>query len=200
NNALGVGRALLSNRLNTNGASVTLKPHVQAACRGSTSPAVDFVGNKVKAFRTAIPWPDSSPRRASISPLSYGSSNAYTIVEQADHSVQVNHNSSYIRADDKFTLDDDDTTRPFILVLSVEDAISLRANVKALAVYLINHRVKISVSDLAYTLSERRIQQWYRAFITIRNTNLEEKPETWTVAKKSSQAPSFGFVLTGQGD
>ena len=96
-------------------------------------------------------------------------------------------------------MDDDDAEKPFVLVLSANDASSLRANIKILATHLINPRVRVGVSDLAYTLSERRTRQWHRAFITSRNTKLEEKPDSWTIAKKSSQALSFGFVFTGQG-
>ncbi|KAL8889243.1 MAG: hypothetical protein Q9215_003445 [Flavoplaca cf. flavocitrina] len=163
------------------------------------NPKIDFIGNRVRAFRTAIPWPDSSLRRASINSFGYGGSNAHAIVEQADPPARNNHISSYLRADDEFTLDDDDAERPFVLVLSANDASSLRASIKILATHLINPRVKVGVSDLAYTLSERRTRQWHRAFITTRNTELEEKPDSWTIAKKSSQALSFGFVFTGQG-
>lgn len=107
--------------------------------------------------------------------------------------------SSYASVEDEFTLDDEDAARPSILVLSANDAVSLRASIKALGNHLINPRVKVTLSDLAYTLSERRTRLWHRAFITIRNTGLDEKPEAWVVAKKSPQAPSFGFVFTGQG-
>lgn len=96
-------------------------------------------------------------------------------------------------------LTDEDATRPSILVLSANDEASLHANIKALAVHLINPCVRVSISDLAYTLSERRSRLWHRAFITTRNTKLDEKPEAWIVAKKSPQAPFFGFVFTGQG-
>lgn len=160
---------------------------------------VDFIGNKVKAFRTAIPWPEDSPRRASINSFGYGGSNAHAIIEQANVFDRVYHVSSYICAEDDFTLVDEDAARPFVLMLSANDAVSLRASIKALGNHLINPRVKISLSDLAYTLSERRTRLWHRAFITTRNTELDEKPEAWVVAKKGSQTPSFGFVFTGQG-
>ncbi|KAL8841188.1 MAG: hypothetical protein Q9170_001042 [Blastenia crenularia] len=163
------------------------------------SPKIDFVGNKVKAFRNTIPWPEDSPRRASINSFGYGGSNAHAIVEQASASNRVNHLSSYASGDDEFMLDEEDAARPSILVLSANDAGSLRSNIKALSNHLINPRVKVSISDLAYTLSERRTRLWHRAFITTRNTKLDEKPEAWVVAKKSPQAPTFGFVFTGQG-
>lgn len=161
---------------------------------------VDFVGNRVKAFRASVPWPENSPRRASINSFGYGGSNAHAIVEQADACDRIHHISSYVGGDDEFILDDDeDAERPSVLVLSANDAVSLRANIRALANHLINPRVRVSISDLAYTLSERRTRLWHRAFITIRNTKLAENPESWVLAKKSPQAPSFGFVFTGQG-
>lgn len=157
---------------------------------------VDFVGNKVKAFRTAIPWPKDSLRRASVNSFGYGGSNAHAIVEQA-HLDRINHTSSYVSADDDYDFDDEEAPRPYVLVLSGNDAVALRANIKNLGNHLINPRVKVNLSDLAYTLSERRTQLWHRAFITTRNTNLDV--ESWVVAKKASQTPDIGFVFTGQG-
>ena len=160
---------------------------------------VDFVGNKVKAFRTTTLWPANSLRRASLNSFGYGGSNAHAIIEQANASDRVHHVSSYVSAEDEFNLDDEDAARPSILVLSANDAISLRASIKALENHLINPRVKVNLPDLAYTLSERRTRLWHRAFLTTRNTKVNETPEAWVVAKKSPQAPSFGFVFTGQG-
>lgn len=94
---------------------------------------------------------------------------------------------------------EEDAARPSVLVLSANDATSLRANIQSLGNHLINPRVKVSLSDLAYTLSQRRTRLWHRAFITTKNTELDEKPDAWFVAKKNSHTPTFGFVFTGQG-
>ena len=108
--------------------------------------------------------------------------------------------SSYACNEDDFGLDDDDeAARPSILVLSANDAGSLRASIKALSTHMINPRVKVSLSDLAYTLSERRTKLWHRAFITTRNTALDDKLDAWHIAKKSPNVPTVGFVFTGQG-
>lgn len=107
--------------------------------------------------------------------------------------------SSYASNEDDLSLDDDEAARPSILVLSANDAGSLKANIKALATHMINPRVKVSLSDLAYTLSERRTKQWHRAYTTARNTGLNDKLDSWHVAKKSSNPPTFGFIFTGQG-
>ena len=96
-------------------------------------------------------------------------------------------------------MDEDDAVRPSILVLSANDTFSLRGAITSLGNHLINPRVKVSLSDLAYTLSERRSKLWHRAFLTTRNTDVAERDGAWVVAKKSAQTPSIGFVFTGQG-
>ncbi|OTA81918.1 hypothetical protein M434DRAFT_85057 [Hypoxylon sp. CO27-5] len=163
------------------------------------NPKIDFLGNKVKAFRAGIPWPADAPRRASINSFGYGGSNAHAIVEQPKAADRAHYVSSFASADEEFTLLEEDAARPSVLVLSANDAASLRANIQSLGNHLINPRVKVSLSDLAYTLSERRTRLWHRAFITTKNTELDEKPDSWFVAKKNSHTPTFGFVFTGQG-
>ena len=164
------------------------------------SPKIDFIGNKVKAFRTTISWPKDAPRRVSINSFGVGGSNAHAIVEAARDSDREHHISSYASPEDEFTLDDEEeAARPSILVLSANDATSLRNNIEAFGDHLINPRVKVNLSDLAYTLSERRTRLWHRAFITTQTTGLDERSEAWTVGKKSPQAPTYGFIFTGQG-
>ncbi|KAK0512849.1 hypothetical protein JMJ35_004866 [Cladonia borealis] len=125
------------------------------------SPAIDFVSNKVKATRTAIPWPDQGflIRRASINSFGYGGSNAHCIVEQADTVARSNFVSSYRSGEDEteaFCSQEEDTKRPCMCVVSANDATSLQSNIQALCKHLANPRVKVSLPDLAYTLSERR--------------------------------------------
>jgi acyl transferase domain-containing protein len=164
--------------------------------------AVDFVKNKVRASRTMIPWPDADgkPRRASINSFGYGGANAHAIIEEATSKDRSYHISSFVASDDVLSLEDEDdeeTTRPHVLVLSANDAKSLKANIQALCDHLINPRVKVNLSDLAYTLSERRSKLWHLAYVTTRNTELE--PKDFTVAKKNTNEPKIGFVFTGQG-
>lgn len=104
---------------------------------------------KLKATRTAIPWPECSIRRASVNSFGYGGSNLHVVVEQANVPDGLQHVSSYISDDDEFTLDDDEAERPQTLVVSANDDASLRANIKALSNHLINPRVKVNLTDLA---------------------------------------------------
>ncbi|KAJ0286066.1 hypothetical protein CBS470a_006124 [Colletotrichum nupharicola] len=113
---------------------------------------IDFVGLKVKASRTALPWPTGAPRRASINSFGYGGSNAHLTLEQRNIPGGPRHVSSYLSDDAEFSLEDDETEHPYTLVLSANDSTTLRANIKALASHLINPRVKVDIRDLAYTL------------------------------------------------
>jgi acyl transferase domain-containing protein len=151
----------------------------------------------VKVSRTLIPWPEDAPRRASINSFGIGGSNAHAIIEQANPKGRANHVSSYINVQNELALEEDETPKPFTVVLSANDAVSLRSNIKALCTHLINPRVKVNLSDLAYTLSERRTLLFHRAFVTTRTTDLNE--DDFVVAKKNPQATKIGFIFTGQG-
>jgi len=106
--------------------------------------------------------------------------------------------SSYLSEDDdEFLLDDEDDGPYRIIALSANDEAALRANIKTLSDHLVNPRVKVSLDDLAYTLSERRTRLFHRAFLTTRTTDLNE--QAFTLGKKSSETPRIGFIFTGQG-
>lgn len=165
--------------------------------------AVDFIGNRVRASRKAIPWPDMAgvARRASVNSFGYGGSNAHAIVEQAPSDRAVTHVSSYLN-EDAMSFDDEydlggEPARPYTLVLSANDLASLRANIENLCTHLINPRVRVDLADLAYTLAERRSRFWHRAFVTTRSTELDVND--FIISKKSHTPPRLGFVFTGQG-
>ncbi|RWA11448.1 hypothetical protein EKO27_g3681 [Xylaria grammica] len=163
------------------------------------SSKIDFVGNKVKAFRRGIPWPEDAPRRSSINSFGVGGSNSHAIIEYPNAAIRDSHVSSYIPADDGFSMGDDKYPRPFIVVLSANDAGSLRAGIRSLSNHLINPVVKVTLPDLAYTLSERRTKFWHRAVITAGSTEIVDRAEGWILSKNSSQVPKVGFIFTGQG-
>ncbi|KAL8923196.1 MAG: hypothetical protein Q9208_004759 [Pyrenodesmia sp. 3 TL-2023] len=160
------------------------------------SPKIDFAGLKVKATKTAIPWPDCSIRRASVNSFGYGGSNVHVVVEQAVLPDGPRHLSSYLSEEDEFDMGEDED-RPCTILLSANDEASLRANIKALSNHLINPRVEVGLVDLAYTLSERRTHLFHRAFVTTRNIEIDET--AFTVGKNTSDAPRIGFIFTGQG-
>ncbi|OQE88936.1 hypothetical protein PENNAL_c0015G05170 [Penicillium nalgiovense] len=164
------------------------------------SPKIDFAGNKVKAFRTAVAWPDKDfpLRRASVNSFGYGGSNAHAIIELPEISARDHHVSSYRGSDDLDDYDESkESDRPYTLFVSANDAKSLKGNIEALCNHLVNPRVKVSLADLAYTLTKRRSRLWHRAFITTRSSEIREND--FTVGKRGSQPPKVSFVFTGQG-
>ncbi|KAI0473335.1 putative polyketide synthase [Xylariaceae sp. FL0804] len=164
------------------------------------SPKIDFAGFKVKAFRTAIPWPDEGfpLRRASINSFGYGGSNAHAILERPREDARRFYVSSYKSGEEEDYLDDEDLSdRPYTLLVSANDTHSLKRNIHALCSHLVNPGVSVSLQDLAYTLSERRTRHWHRAFVTTRSTEIDEAD--FVIGKNSGQRPKIGIVFTGQG-
>lgn len=162
---------------------------------------VDFHTLRVRATRTAIPWPDVPFRRASVNSFGYGGSNAHVILEEPKLLTQgapVAHVSSYMKdAHDFFSDDEFISARPFTLVFSSNDENSLQAHCKAIRKHLVNPSVKVDLNDLSYTLSERRTHHFNRAYAVSRTANFSESD--FVFGKKSTEAPRIGFVFTGQG-
>ncbi|KAI0128336.1 beta-ketoacyl synthase domain-containing protein [Xylariales sp. AK1849] len=139
------------------------------------SPKIDFAGAKVRVSRNLIVWPENAPRRASINSFGIGGSNAHAIIQQAPQRDNVRHVSSYSEVPGDFSMEEDEAAAPYSLVLSANDAATLKANIKALCTHLINPRVK------------RRSRLFHRAF------------SDFVLGKKAPEALKIGFVFTGQG-
>lgn len=92
---------------------------------------------------------------------------------------------------------EDKASQPYTLVFSANDAKSLKSYCKAICEHLSSPSVAIKLSDLAYTLSERRSRHFHRAYVVTDNTNINEG--SFTFGKRNTDAPKIGFVFTGQG-
>lgn len=88
-------------------------------------------------------------------------------------------------------------TRPQVLVFSANDEQSLKAHTQALKKHLLNPSATISLSDLSYTLSERRSRLFNRGFLVTKTASIDEASIVY--GKKGTDAPRIGFVFTGQG-
>ncbi|KAK4215364.1 hypothetical protein QBC37DRAFT_459225 [Rhypophila decipiens] len=167
------------------------------------NPKIDFAGNKLMATRTAIPWPDNgfSVRRASINCFGFGGSNAHAVVDHPDKNTRAGYISSILTDGEEPELEDgeDQPSRPYLLVLSANDAASLKGNVSAICNHVANLNVRASISDLAYTLAERRSHFWHRAFVTSDNSETLDERDFSMGKKLASGPPKVSFVFTGQG-
>lgn len=145
-----------------------------------------------------MPWPAGYKiKRASVNSFGYGGSNLHMVVEEPKLIREARHVSSYRSDHDDFFSDDEESTRPQILTFSANDETSMRAYCKALSGHLSNPRVKVSLADLAYTLSERRSRHFHRAYTVVRDTDLDEGAIVF--GKQSMDKSRIGFVFTGQG-
>ncbi|KAJ0417858.1 polyketide synthase 2 [Aspergillus carlsbadensis] len=163
------------------------------------NPQIDFAGSKVRASRQLIEWPEGARRRASVNSFGIGGANAHAIIEQACPRDHTNHVSSYLALGDESMFEEEEHSNPtlFNLVVSADNATSLRANITALCTHLLNPRVQVNLADLAHTLSERRTHHFHRAFITASDTDFSEND--FTLGKKTPQPPKIALVFTGQG-
>jgi len=92
---------------------------------------------------------------------------------------------------------EDKATQPYTIVVSANDAKSLKSYCKAICEHLSNPSVAVKLPDLAFTLSERRSRHFHRAYVITDNTNINEG--AFTFGKKNTDLPRIGFVFTGQG-
>ncbi|WYZ35337.1 hypothetical protein EsH8_I_001613 [Colletotrichum jinshuiense] len=186
------------------------------------NPNIDFEGLRVRPTRWNIPWPKTSSnyRRASVNSFGYGGSNAHAVLENTEQFIQ-HHNtwirkkpspyvSSYIKTTDLLSLIEGNgvnerasTGNPQVLVFSANDQDTLKRQIEAISSHLLDPRVSINLSDLSYTLSERRSRHFFRAFMLSRPAR---KGKAGSIAmnlvkyaRRPQTATRIGFVFTGQG-
>ncbi|PYH99747.1 ketoacyl-synt-domain-containing protein [Aspergillus ellipticus CBS 707.79] len=171
------------------------------------SPLIDFKNANMRALKAAIPWPENAIRRASVNSFGYGGTNCHVVLDGAGSWTAqsgLSHVSSYSTTTRGFLDDFDDdenadtaSKRPFLLVQSASDEVSLKKNCTALANHFSKINVKADIRDLAYTLSERRSHHLHRAFIVTDRVDMSEND--FEHGKKDVQQSRICFVFTGQG-
>ncbi|KAH6842948.1 hypothetical protein B0I37DRAFT_436915 [Chaetomium sp. MPI-CAGE-AT-0009] len=175
------------------------------------NPKIDFIGNKVKASRVAIPWPTEgyAMRRASINSFGYGGSNAHAVIDQPSLEARSRYLASFRgdglglgHGEDDLEGGEEDQAAPrrlYTLVLSANDASTLKANISALCSHLSHPSVSAPLTDLAYTLSERRSRLWHHAYATTDTTDGLDESDFVISKRTTRDAPQIAYVFTGQG-
>jgi acyl transferase domain-containing protein/NADPH:quinone reductase-like Zn-dependent oxidoreductase len=184
------------------------------------NPAINFDDLRVHATRPGIAWPKESHhyRRASVNSFGFGGSNAHAILDNVDHYLAKHHTfpklpkshvSSFINLSDMLSLFDGlqssktVTQRPQVLVFSANDMDSLKRQIMTTSAHLLNPRVKVKLSDLSFTLSDRRSRHFCRAFLLGYPTKSGHASKLAIEDAQFSKTPQeearIGFVFTGQG-
>ncbi|KAK8135399.1 PKSKA1 [Apiospora sp. TS-2023a] len=170
------------------------------------TPRIDFDKSRVRPSRRTIRWPQSTSglRRASVNSFGFGGTNAHVVLEARDSMVKdprvrkgfvfSNHGSSLFGLDAGLEAESE---RPYILALSANDKDALETNMKTLANHLGDPAVGVKLSDVAYTLSERRTHHFHRGFVIA--DSLDLSPDSMMLGKKKAQPPRVAFIFTGQG-
>ncbi|KAI1412829.1 hypothetical protein F5Y13DRAFT_199683 [Hypoxylon sp. FL1857] len=163
------------------------------------NPRIKLEEWNLKVPTELTPWPRGKPFRASINNFGYGGSNSHVILERAPATQpQTNRHTAYrdgVHSPNAYR----------VCLLSAKDANSCREMAKNLAAFL--HRSTqgdhvLSLSDLAYTLAERRSR--FPWTVAVRASNLEElaqklEQSSAKIPIHSARRPRLGFVFNGQG-
>ncbi len=116
-----------------------------------------------------VPWPvaDGEPRRAGVSSLGVGGTNAHVVVEQSLDAAAAEAGSA------------EGPRRPFVLLpLSARTPSALRATGARLAEHLAASSVEEELADVAYTLQVGRFEHPRRAAVVVPATNMETSKAT----------------------
>ncbi|KAI1093575.1 beta-ketoacyl synthase domain-containing protein [Rostrohypoxylon terebratum] len=189
------------------------------------NPNIDFDRAMVQPVTELTPWPKHRLRRASINSFGYGGANGHCIIDHVKNvlpdyvapgvystkvaGMENEHTDTDWHTDGhriehhlpvkspKLTAATDAATRQFVLLpLSAHSEQSLKSNFNALSQVI----DRLSLADVAYTLSDRRSRYAQRSFCIVEKDN---KASTSKMDGKVVRAPlhkiNVGFIFCGQG-
>ena len=195
------------------------------------NPNIKFDEWKIQIPTELTAWPTNGKRRISTNSFGYGGTNAHAILDDAYHYLHerglsaphhttvvspehvINEQVSVMTNGDVFH----ERSGPRLFVWSAQDRDGLDRVKILLATYLEaeaaawkgekedveGEEVEALMSELAYTLSERRSRlQWKTYAIASSPEELSmalNDHESTTLVAQSSRGPRLGFVFTGQG-
>ncbi|PYH68553.1 type I polyketide synthase [Aspergillus vadensis CBS 113365] len=194
----------------------------------NTNPQIDEDYLRLNIVKSAIVWPTTGLRRASVSSFGFGGANSHIVLDDAYNSLrlsgfehvghhtvivpslrQINgvpqlndHHSAH--GVDKFN---DPTiackTVPRLLVWSAADQAGIKRLAESWNTYLSDLSVEETeeyLRDLAHTLCGRRSHWAWRSFVVAKpGVLLQDLTNQFSPAIQSVHSPHLAFVFTGQG-
>ncbi|GAA91228.1 polyketide synthase [Aspergillus luchuensis IFO 4308] len=194
----------------------------------NTNPQIDEDYLRLNIVKTAIVWPTTGLRRASVSSFGFGGANSHIVLDDAYNSLRlsgsesVGHQTVIVPAlgqingirqlnghhstncEDKFN--DPKIackTIPKLLVWSATDQAGIKRLAESWSTYLASLSVEEPeeyLRDLAHTLCGRRSHWAWRAFVVAKpGVLLQDLTNQFSPATQSVDSPHLAFVFTGQG-
>ncbi|KAE8325397.1 hypothetical protein BDV39DRAFT_206936 [Aspergillus sergii] len=159
---------------------------------------------KLKIQLSAEPWENPGPHRVSVNSFGYGGSNAHAILEDASGYLCSRRLRSIVLYNEHaIDTNQFSPTRSRVYVFSGFDERSTTRQLQNFREYLLKERSEADdryMSNLAYTLNERRTIHAYRAAtVGTSPATLAEALSGRVKIAKARRRPTIGFVFTGQG-
>ncbi|KAI1073750.1 hypothetical protein F5B20DRAFT_586947 [Whalleya microplaca] len=168
------------------------------------NPRIDFEKSRVRPTRRTIRWPKTASglRRASVNSFGFGGANAHVVLESTDSLIKdPKYRKGFVFSNHGSNLygigEEDFSARPHLLVFSANDKEALQKNIQTMSDYLVDPAVHANLSDVAYTLSERRTHHFHRGFVI--SKSVEFTPDSQITGKQRAEPPRVAFIFTGQG-
>ena len=156
------------------------------------NPKIPWEAYGIEVVRSLVPWPSLSGRQiptAGINSFGYGGANAHCILGRGRVSASPRRRNSTDKMD-----------RAFLIPLSAKSPEALQARVEDLTSIDFS---RVDVSDLAYTLGERRTRFNHRGYLILKartlTTDLNVEAIWPTLRESTPDQLPLVFVFTGQG-
>ncbi|RAK87226.1 polyketide synthase [Aspergillus costaricaensis CBS 115574] len=194
----------------------------------NTNPQIDEDYLRLNIVKSAIVWPTTGLRRASVSSFGFGGANSHIVLDDAYNSLRLSGSESVgyqtvivpalgqingirqlnshhsTNCVDKFN--DPKTsckTVPKLLVWSAADQAGIKRLAESWSTYLAGLSVEEPeeyLGDLAHTLCGRRSHWAWRSFVVAKpGVLLHDLTNQFSPATQSVDSPHLAFVFTGQG-
>ncbi|EON95815.1 putative polyketide synthase protein [Phaeoacremonium minimum UCRPA7] len=149
------------------------------------NPKIRFTEGKLAVPVKPTPWPVDRAKRVSINSFGIGGTNAHVIVESLD---------AFLPEPQPAVVYSTQTPEPELLVFSANSQEAVKQYTDTYVDYYTRYPERLS--DMAYTLSQRREHLSQRSFAIVGHG---KNPEPAPAVKSALQAPPLAMVFSGQG-